>query len=442
MIRPLALALALFSAAPAFAQIPQAKPREAVAAIAGEIRDRYFSAEKGDALAKALEAEAAAGKYDALTDPRDLASALSNRLRPEDAHFNVIWSAEPAQAAPPAGRLPPPGPGPGAAPRPAGPDLARLGNYGFDSATILPGNVGVITLRQFAHIDYSNPQDPARRAADAALNMVANADAVIIDLRNNGGGSPAMVGYLVSAFTKPDADIYNTFHDRRGTLTEKPDQFYASPRLDTPLLILTSGRTGSAGESMPYTLQAAKRATIVGEASGGAANPGGMVPIPGGYRIFISAGSPINPITKANWEGKGVQPDIEAVAAGALAVAQKQALKAIIAADPKRADAAWALEALERAYPDVILPVPSRDLSAYAGAYGPLKITAVQESNTLQLQRERRPTVTLYGIQGDVFGVADDPLIRFVFERDSAGKVIAVEQRNPFGPGQRQRRDP
>lgn len=439
MIRPLAIALAILMPSAAMAQ---AKPRDTVAAIATEIRARYFSAEKGDVIADALESEAAAGKYDALTDPRDLASALGNRLRPEDAHFAVIWSTEAAAPAPPAGRLPPPGPGPGGPPRPVGADPAHLGNYGIESAQILPGNIGVITMRQFAHIDFSNPEDPARRAIDAALAMVANADAVIIDLRNNGGGSPAMVGYLVSAFTKPDADIYNTFHDRQGTRTEKPDQFYAKPRLDTPLYILTSGRTGSAGESMPYTLQAAKRATIVGEASAGAANPGGMVPIPGGYRVFISAGSPINPITRTNWEGVGVQPDIASVASGALVAAQKHALKAIVAADSKRVDAAWALEMLEITHPASILPAHVKDLSPYAGTYGPLEVIAANQDGTLQVKRGRRPPLTLFALNGDVFAVVGDPLLRFAFERDGAGKVIAVEQRDPSGGSQRQRRDP
>lgn len=437
MIRSFAVTVTMLAAMPALAQIPEAKPREAVTAIASEIRARYFSAEKGDAIADALEAEAAAGKYDALKDPRDLAAALGNRLRPEDAHFSVSWSAEPAPPAPPAGRLPPAGPGAGSGtpPRPAGPDPARLNNYGFDGAELLPGNVGVITMRQFAHIDFTNADDPARRAADAALALVANADAVIIDLRNNGGGSPAMVGYLVSAFTKPDADIYNTFHDRQGTQTEKPDQFYAKPRLDTPLFILTSGRTGSAGESMPYTLQAAKRATIVGEATGGAANPGGTVPVAGGYRVFISAGSPINPITKANWEGKGVQPDVAAPAAEALTVAHILALEKIAAADPKRTDAVWANAALRASH---TLTAAQRTL--YVGVYGPLEVVA--NGDRLEVRRGRRPVLELAPLGGDVFFVRTDPLIRFTFDRDATGRITAVEQRDPFGGSQRQRRDP
>jgi len=427
MIRSVAIALALFLPAEAVAQ---AKPREAVGAIATEIRGRYFSAEKGDAIADALESEAASGKYDALTDPRDLAAALSARLNPEDAHFNVVWSADP----PPQ----PQAPGPGPAPQRPSPDEDpfRLVNYGFSGVEILPGNIGVIEMRQFADIDFDDPDDPARRAADAALALVANADAVVFDLRNNGGGSPGMVGYLVSAFTPADANIYNVFHSRRGTRDEKPGEFYAKPDLTVPLYILVSGRTGSAAEAFPYTLQAAGRATVVGEASGGAANPGGTALIPGGFRIFISSGSPINPVTGKNWEGTGVLPDIAVASAGALDAARLHALKAIVAKDASRTDAVWSLEALEASG----RTLPAAELSAYAGAYGP--ITIVAASGKLESRRGRRPPLELSPLGKDLFFVSTDPWIRYSFERDGAGSIIALEQRDPYGPSMRQRRDP
>ena len=130
-------------------------------------------------------------------------------------------------------------------------------------------------------------------------------DAVIIDLRYNGGGSPAMVGYLVSAFTPRDADIYNVFHGREGTESERPKDAYASPRLDVPLYVLISGLSASAAESTTYTLQAAHRATVVGEPSAGAANPGGEFPVGDGFNVFISTGTPVNPVTGKNWEGVG-----------------------------------------------------------------------------------------------------------------------------------------
>jgi C-terminal processing protease CtpA/Prc len=140
---------------------------------------------------------------------------------------------------------------------------------------MLPGSIGYIDMRTFADFSFGKPDEPARKAMEAALTLVSTADAVIIDLRNNGGGSPAMVGYVVSAFTPPGANIYSEFHHRDHTDSERPKESDPKPRLDVPLYILISGRTASAAESTAYTLQAAKRATVVGAVSGGAAHPGG-----------------------------------------------------------------------------------------------------------------------------------------------------------------------
>lgn len=422
-LKALALAaLLVLTAAPALAQPAGPAPRETVEAVAERIRDLYFSVERGDAIADALEAEAASGQYDGFTDPRDLASALSARLRPEDAHFVVMYDPN----------APRPGAGSGGV-RSQGPDIQRLSNYGFSRVEVLPGNIGLIEMRSFANIDFYNPDDPARRAADAALALVAHTDAVIFDVRNNGGGAPSMVGYLVSAFTPADADIYNVFHNRDGTERENPRVYYDAPRLTVPLYVLTSGRTGSAAEAFPYTLQAAGRATIVGEATGGAANPGGMVPVPGGFMVFVSGGSPINPITGRNWEGTGVIPDVEAPSAVALSHAQRLALGTLVAAQPERTDAAWALSAFQTWTGG---PVPLVD---YAGTYGPLTVTV--EDEALVVRRGRRPPFSLTPVEADLFHVSTDPLMRFAFERDASGRVIALEQRPAFGPGQRQRRD-
>ena len=421
-LKVLILAVALvLPGGPALAQDTTPPPRAVVEAIAERIRDQYFSVERGDAIADALEAEAASGQYDGYSDPRDLAAALSARLRPEDAHFVVLHD--------PAG--PAAGPGSGGV-RSQGADIQRLSNYGFTRVEVLPGNIGLIEMRSFANIDFGNRNDPARRAADAALALVAHTDAVIFDLRANGGGSPAMVGYLVSAFTPPDADIYNVFHNRDGTRRESPRVYYAAPRLDVPLYIVTSPRTGSAAEAFPYTLQAAGRATVVGEATGGASNPGGMVPIPGGFMVFISGGSPINPITGRNWEGTGVIPDVEAPAAVALNQTQRLALGQVLAAHPDRTDAAWALSAF-RTWTGG--PVPLAD---YAGTYGPLTVSV--EDQALVVRRGRRPPMVLAPVEADLFFISGDPLMRFAFEREPSGRVIAVEQRPVFGPGMRQRR--
>jgi hypothetical protein len=441
-MRALIFAAALMAAFPAFAQTATPTPRETANAVAGRIRDLYFDPAAGDRIADGLEAESAAGAFDALTDQRDLAAALSRRLRPLDAHFNVAWDPNaPAAPGPGAGpvrvvRAPGTPPPSGAAGEPvrraraANPMEAR-GHYGFRKVEILPGNVGYIDLRQFSNIDFENPADPARRAADAALNFVADADAVIFDLRDNGGGAPSMVGYLTSAFTPANAPIYNIFHSRDGTESEAPAVFYPTPRLDVPVYVLISGRTGSAGEAFPYTLQGARRATIVGEASGGAANPGGMVPVGGGFAVFISQGSPKNPNTGGNWEGTGVLPDVAVPWDQALTRAHTLALEAIVAGDRARTDAAWTLQAINST-------AAAGDLSPYAGVYGEQTVSVA--GDRLNVVRGRRPPVALARLDGDLFTVVGDPGRRVQFTRDEAGRVVTMDQVGFGGPGPRARR--
>lgn len=444
-MRALIFATVLLAATPALAQTsPSADtaghvserptPRQTVSAVAARIRDLYFDPAMGARIATDLEAEGAAGAFDGLTDGRDLAAALSRRLRPLDAHFNVAFDPNAPAGPPPVrvvrGPAPPGTPGGGQGPRPVNPTEVR-GHFGFRKVEILPGNIGYIDLRQFSNIDFDNPDDPARRAADAALEFVAETDAVIFDLRDNGGGAPSMVGYLTSAFTPADAPIYNVFHSRQGTQSEAPAVFHPNPRLTVPVYVLISARTGSAAEAFPYTLQGAGRGTIVGDASGGAANPGGMVPVGGGFAVFISQGSPRNPNTGRNWEGTGVIPDVAVPWDQALTRARILALEAIVAGDAGRTDAAWALEALNA-------NASTGDLSAYAGTYGEQVVSVAGDQ--LQIMRGRRPPVVLSAVGPDLFTVVGDPSRRVQFSRDEAGRVTIMDSFGLGGPGPRSRR--
>ena len=440
----LAGALALSGLSPAMAQSPPpavalapVAPREVAGRVARAIEAHYFDAARGKAIADDLRAEAATGAFDALTDPRDLATALTRRLLPIDHHFNVGWSAGDA------------GPGPGGpgpqvrrGPGPGGPGahqadpFERRGAWGFRRVEILPGGIGYVDMRQFANFQPGDDDAPARAAVEAVLTLLTSSDAVIIDLRENGGGSPAMVGYLVSAFTPKDAKIYNVFHSREGTEDESPETYYARPRLDIPVYVLTSARTGSAAEAFAYTMQAAKRATIVGEASGGAANPGGRVPLGDGWSVFVSRGSPVNPVTGSNWEGAGVQPDVAAPAREALDRARQLALEALLAKQPGgpvATDTRWALEALkaERNPPATI-----GGLDDYAATYnGDLVVRRV--GATLTMQRGRRPASVLLPLGDGLFFVQGEPSRRVAFERDASGKVVALQLQGPTGDGAR-----
>lgn len=417
----LLLSLLLLFAAPAVRAAPA--PRVAVESAAAAIEARYYDPERAGRIAADLRAAASRGEFDRFEDPRVLATELTNRLRPLDRHFVVTWSSEPRQA-------------PAAAPGRAQPasDPARRGNYGFKRIEILPGNVGYIDMRGFAH--FEDMDSPARLAADAALRLTDGADALIIDLRENGGGSPAMVGYLASAFVPHGSDIYNTFHSRQGTASEAPPTPYATPDTSVPLFILINDRTASAAEAFAYTLKNAKRAVVVGEASAGAANPGGTVALPGGLSIFISGGSPRSPITGGNWEGTGVMPDVATPASQALDRAQVLALQAALARGLQgsdRVDAEWALAAL------IAPPTPSQALEELAGEYSGVRIAVAD--GRLQFLRGRRPPWTLVAVEPDVFRDAADPSRRIRFIRDGKGGVTALETVFPDGPGGLYRRD-
>jgi hypothetical protein len=309
--------------------------------------------------------------------------------------------------------------------------LERRIAYGYRRVEMLPGALGYIDLRAFADFSFLKPDEPARQAADAALALIFTADAVIIDLRNNGGGSPNMVGYLVSAFTAPDANIYNTFKHRDSEGSERPKQPYAKPRLTVPLYILISGRTASAAESTAYTLQAAKRAVVVGEMSAGAANPGGEFPVGDGFNVFISTSTPVNPITGTNWDFAGVKPDVPVDPDTALERAETLALQEVLAHDPGNIETRWILETLQA---EAAVPAPGgAPLSDYIGAYSGDASIAIKNA-ALGLRRGQRPPWPLVRIHDDVFAVRDEPFRRVEFERNSAGKITRFQLVRVGGP--------
>lgn len=410
-------------------QIATADARAAADAIAGLIEQNFYNAERGAAIAVDLRARAASGAFDRFTNPYDLATALTAHLHPQDGHFNVSYRPPGVGSADAAG---PPSPDHQRAAFERGQAAAARAHFGYRRVEILPGGVGYILLDQFAGMDATNPADPARRAADAAMALISGARAIILDLRDSRGGSPAMVAYVASHFVAADANIFNTFHSRRGTRTEAP---VVEPtngrRLDVPLYILVNGASGSASESLPYTLQAARRAVIVGEVTDGRANPGGFHPTPQGFAVFVSGGTPINPITGRNWEGTGVQPDIVTASADALGRALALALARVIELGPQGDaidEARLALEALETP----TLALSARALNAYAGNYGERTMEIV--GGRLVMRVGRRPPAVLRAIGEDVFINDANPLGRLRFERDARGRVVAFEVLSPGGP--------
>jgi len=201
----------------------------------------------------------------------------------------------------------------------------RQVNFGFEKVERMDGNVGYLDLRSFSDTTY------ASETAVAAMAFLANVDALIIDLRFNGGGSPSMVQLLTSYFFEEPTHL-NSFELRGQKLIK---QFWTLPHvpgkklIDTPIFVLTSSRTFSAAEEFCYNLRNLERATLVGETTGGGAHPGGSHAVEGTISVFIPDGRAINPISGTNWEGTGVEPHIAVPAADALATAHAKARLAV-----------------------------------------------------------------------------------------------------------------
>ena len=161
--------------------------------------------------------------------------------------------------------------------------------------------------------------------AVGAMAFLANCDALIIDLRDNGGGNPEMIQLLSSYFFSGEPRHLNSFYYR---LDEKTEQYWTLPYVpgsklaDTDLYVLTSSYTFSGAEEFTYNLKNMKRATIVGETTGGGAHPVRMEILNDHFAIGVPYARAVNPISKTNWEGTGIEPDVKVPAAQALDKAQ------------------------------------------------------------------------------------------------------------------------
>ena len=287
----------------------------------------YIFEDVAQKMAAALRTHAKAGAYDAITGGAEFAAVLTKHLQEvsKDKHLRILFNAAGI-----AGTQPPITD----EDRTRRAAAERRNNYGLHRVERLDGNVGYIELRGF-----SGSQE-AGGAVAAAMNMLANTDALIFDLRRNGGGSPVTIGFISSYLFDKRVHL-NDFYVRE---TGRRQSFHTSETVDgrrygesKPVYILTSNRTFSAAEEFTYNLKNLKRAVIVGETTGGGAHPGGARRITDHFAIWLPTGRAINPITGTNWEGVGIAPDIAVDPADALRTSHLDALKKIRASvtDPE-----------------------------------------------------------------------------------------------------------
>lgn len=303
--------------------VDAAAKKQTVDALFASMNQYYVFPDKAKEAEKTVRGRLAAGAYDGAKDGAEFAKLVTEDMRKicQDAHLHVRYSPNKLAERE----------------RPREPSAAEIAesrrqtvliNAGFERVERLPGNVGLIKFNGF--------HDPELAAGPirAAMDFVSGTDALIFDIRDNGGGDPATVQILCSYLFGEEPvhlnDIYFRPENRTTefwTLKSVPGKRY----LNREVYVLTSKRTGSGAEEFAYNLKNLKRATIVGSSTWGGANPGQMVRLNDHFSAFVPSGRAINPITKTNWEGVGVLPDVDVAPEKALKTAHTLALKNLLA---------------------------------------------------------------------------------------------------------------
>lgn len=299
-------------------KIDAATRARVVQGVVANLNEFYIYPETAKKMADAVQSKLKSGGYDTVTGAEEFAGMLTTDLQAvsHDKHLLVFFSAAPI-----------PERNATATETPDAAEIAKMRsqmekiNCAFERVERLPSNIGYLKFNAFMEPDICAP------TVTAAMSFLSHTDALIIDLRENHGGDPAMVTYI-SSYLFAERTHLNDLYNRKENKTEESWTRPDVPGLKlvtTPVFVLTSKRTFSAAEEFTYGLKNLKRATIIGEVTGGGAHS------PSGHRIdaHFLVGVPdarvINPITKTDWEGTGVEPDVKAPAAEALDVAKKMA---------------------------------------------------------------------------------------------------------------------
>jgi retinol-binding protein 3 len=380
------------------------------------LNETYVFPDVAEKMVQHVRARLAAGAYDGDTNLRDFCERLTEDLQSisHDKHLRVRWAP----------RRPDEGESEASAKERRARELAEMerDNFCFEKIERLPGNVGYLKFNCFASADVAGP------TAVAAMNFLGHSDALIFDLRDNGGGDPTMI-QLITSYLLAEPKHLNSFYIRKSGAT---DQFWShayvsGPRLpDAPVFVLTSSYTFSGAEEFSYNLKNLKRGTIVGETTGGGAHPVES------YRVkdypvvaMLPFGRAINPISGTNWEGTGVAPDIAVPVAAALDTAYVKALETLAeraADEEQKRSLVWLREGLEATLKP--FAVSDAALRSYVGSYGPRRITL--ENGALYYQREARPKFKLVPMADGLFVAPDLDYFRISFERGPDGKLVRL----------------
>ncbi len=363
-----------------------------------------------------------AGKYDSYNSPQDFSTALTNDLRSlnPDRHLALNYSPEAQTSTADPSPTPPPTPEERAK---RASDFNRQMNFGFKAVQFFNGNVCNLKFDYFdAFLTYSSP------IVDASFASLKNCDAVILDLRENTGGSSEMTAYITGFFFK-DRTLSGTSYNR---LTDTTTEEFITPQpkdkqlANVDLYVLTSNVTVSAAEALAYNLKYLKGAKVIGETSAGAANPGRVTRLNNLFTAFIPNRHGMNVVTKTNWEGTGVPVDISSPVEDALRTARIEALKKL---QQKATDSLQKkkfgsyITYLEKT--NLEKELSEKTLRQYVGEYQGGRTVTVKNGK-LFYSRFAETGGQLHFIANDVFMLSEGD-VTITFKRNKQNRVVKME---------------
>lgn len=341
-----------------------AEQREtALTEICTVIAENYVFTELRAPLIERLQAGQTAGRYD-VTEPANFVALVNEDLQDVSHDGHLYLRADPAEYA---ATLAPPKSDAGLEAHRR--ELAVRAHHGLSKLELLPGNIRLLKITGFKWV----PGGATIAAYDDAARFLAEGDAVILDLRGNGGGESDAADYCIEHIIRANAQP-------------------TDPAVVTkPVYILIDRYVGSAAEAVSYGAQLEGTAVLVGATTYGAANNNKRFPVAPQFILSVSYHRPIHPLSGTNWEGVGVSPDIAIDPDQAGEAAQIDAL-AKLAATPgtpaeRAADYQWIRAGLlGKLHPPAMT---AAQLTAAVGHYGPIELR--NENEVLRLYRPDRP---------------------------------------------------
>ncbi len=401
--------LCALSFIPILGQAVERAAEGVIAELAEDIRNNYVFPEIGQRTADYLLKRESEGAYEGLDD-QQLAMTITQDLQSftSDRHFAIRLLPEGWQQRAESDSEDLADPRPNTTPN------------GFMRVERLDGNIGYLDLDGFMQVD------SARANTHAAMQLLNGSSALIFDLRDNGGGDPETVQLITSYLFDPDEPVHlNSLYFRPADETTEfwthDDIEVDNAMPEVPVYVLTSGYTFSAAEEFSYNLQCLKRGTIVGETTGGGAHPVDGFVVEDRFVVNIPVGRAINPITKTNWEGTGVKPDIEIESDRALDRAMFEILETL--AETGDDSARWGLINLQsRLSP---LELSADELSEYAGQYTDRELK--MDGDELRYRRKGRPSWSrLIAVGEDQFVIDGFDGFLMTFERNRNGEITRI----------------